>query len=250
VRLTVIVPMFNEAADIAPTLRALAEQSDPDFNVVFCDNASTDATASVVEAYIAARALPWIVVEETQKGTGAAADTAARAAIARGATHLARTDADCLPSATWVATIKRKFADTDVRLIAGMSHPRTDDQPISRGRATLLRAVNETAIFFGKVRPSNFGSQFRGPYMMVAGNNVALTAELYLEAGGFTRTAIEDVHEDRELIQAVRLITDKYSFHRDVVVLTSARRIQAWGVARSLLWYAGHYFRPEHVDIR
>lgn len=245
-----IVPMFNEAADIAPTLRALAEQSDPDFDVVFCDNGSTDGTATVVERYAAERTLPWIVVHEPMKGTGAAADTAARAAIAAGATHVARTDADCLPAATWVATIKRVFADSDDLLIAGISYPRTDDQPIGRGRAALLCVVNEVAIFFGKLRPANYGRRFQGPYMMVSGNNVAFTADLYQTVGGFTRTAIEDVHEDRELIQTVRLFTDRYSFHRHLVVHASARRLQAWGVTRSLLWYAGHHFRPEHVDIR
>lgn len=245
-----IVPMFNEAATIVPTLTALAEQSDADFDIVFCDNNSTDGTAILVERYAAERALPWVVVHEPMKGTGAAADTAARAAIEAGATHLARTDADCVPAPTWVATIKRVFADSDDLLIAGISYARTDDQLIGRGRAALLSVVNEVAIFFGKVRPSNHGPQFRGPYMMVSGNNVAFTVELYEAAGGFTRTAIEDVHEDRELIQTVRLFTDKYSFHRDMVVHASARRIQAWGVARSLLWYAGHHFRPEHVDIR
>ena len=245
-----IVPMFNEAATIEPTLRALAEQDDADFDVVFCDNGSTDGSTTVVEQFAADRSLPWAVVLEPMNGTGAAADTAARTAIRRGATHIARTDADCVPSATWVATIKRVFAERNSLLIAGMSYPRTDDQPISRGRAALLRGVNEVAIFFGKVRPANYGPQFRGPYMMVSGNNVAFTAGLYVDAGGFTRTALEDVHEDRELIQAVRLFTDRYSFHRDMVVYASARRVQAWGIARSLLWYAGHYFRPNEVDIR
>lgn len=245
-----IVPMFNEAATIAPTLAALAEQRDGDFDVVFCDNGSTDGTAAVVERFAAERSLRWVIVHEPQKGTGAAADTAARAAIAAGATHLARTDADCLPAPSWVATVKRVFVDSDDLLIAGVTYARTDDQPIGRGRAALLSVVNEVAIFFGKVRPSNHGPQFHGPYMMVSGNNVAFTAELYEHAGGFTRTAIEDVHEDRELIQTVRLFTDRYSFHRDMVVHASARRLQAWGVARSLLWYAGHHYRPSVVDIR
>jgi glycosyltransferase involved in cell wall biosynthesis len=250
VKLTVIVPMLNEAPTIEPTLRALSEQSDREFDIVFCDNGSDDGTDSIVEQYAAARSLPWVVIREPAKGTGAAADTAAHAAIRRGATHIARTDADCIPSPSWVADIKRAFAESGDLLIAGVSYPRRDDQPISAARAAFLRVVNEVAIFFGKVRRSNHGSQFRGPYMMVSGNNVAFTAWLYLAAGGFTRTAIEDVHEDRALIQTVRLFTDRYSFRRDVVVHASARRIQSWGVARSLLWYAGHYFRPELVDIR
>ncbi len=245
-----IVPMFNEAPTIGSTLRALQEQTDAEFDAVFCDNGSTDGTADVVADYASKNGLPWTVIHEPQKGTGAAADTAARAAIRNGATHVARTDADCLPSATWTADIKRIFTETDDLLIAGISYPRTDDQPVSRARSVFLSVVNEVAILFGNVRPANHGPQFRGPYMMVSGNNVAFTSGLYLAAGGFTRTAIEDVHEDRALIQTVRLFTGRYSFHRDMVVLASARRIQAWGVARTLRWYAGHYFRPAEVDIR
>ncbi|HPU04202.1 MAG TPA: glycosyltransferase, partial [Rhodoglobus sp.] len=41
------MPVYNEAAGIAPTLEALAAQSDSDFDVVFVDNGSTDASADV-----------------------------------------------------------------------------------------------------------------------------------------------------------------------------------------------------------
>jgi cellulose synthase/poly-beta-1,6-N-acetylglucosamine synthase-like glycosyltransferase len=249
-KLTVIIPVYNEEKTIRDTLLRLVSCRDQSFDVVVCDNSSTDRTREIINDVLFVHQLDWAVVTEERKGTGAAADTAAREAIRRGATHLARTDADCLPASDWVPSIRAAFAEKPVQFIAGISHPRTDDTNIGPARAAVLRLVNEVAMAFGRVRPSNFGRQFKGPYLMVSGNNLAITAELYETVGGFTRTAIEEAHEDRNLIQAVRLVTNQYEFRRDVIVHASARRIQAWGIVRSLRWYAGHYFNPKEVDLR
>jgi glycosyltransferase involved in cell wall biosynthesis len=245
----VIVPMFNEQRSIGATLEALRTQTLPTFRVVLCDNDSTDLTMDVVQTFISQHALPWSVVSEARKGTGAAADTAVRAAIRDGATVIARTDADCLPAADWAETILRRFEGGRVDLIAGWTKPRRDEN-LSAPRYVFLMFLTELAMVFGKVRPSNRGPQYLGPYVMTQGNNVAFTSALYERVGGFTRTAIEEGHEDRALILAVREVTDRYEFRRDVVVRASARRLQAWGVKRSLQWYAGHLFNVENVDIR
>ena len=47
--LAVVVPMLDEERGILPTLEALAAQRDADFDVVFVDNGSVDATVAVVE---------------------------------------------------------------------------------------------------------------------------------------------------------------------------------------------------------
>ena len=103
---------------------------------------------------------------------------------------------------------------------------------------------------FGVVRPANNGPEFHGPYVMAPGCNVAITAEMYVASGGFPRTAIEDLHEDRALVNAVRRLTGSYARRADVVVRGSSRRVQAWGLKNTLLWYKDHAYRPEHVDIR
>ena len=83
--LFVVVPCYNEAAGIAATLEALARQSDPVFILLLVDNASTDGTVAAIEAFRAARPKMDIrIAAEPEKGTGAAADTGFRAAIAAG----------------------------------------------------------------------------------------------------------------------------------------------------------------------
>lgn len=244
--LAVVVPVYNEAAGIRPTLDALLAQEDGDFDVVFVDNGSTDGSADVIASYHQPR---WRVIHESQKGTGAAADTGMRAAIDAGAVLLARTDADCLPRADWTAAVRRSLTSDGLGLVGGELLPRTDEGVGAPTRA-LLRGAVHLAEAFGRIRPGNRDPAYRGPYMMAAGCNVGITSELYLAAGGFPRTAIEDVHEDRALVNAVRRITDRYARRKDVVVYGSSRRVRAWGLAKTLLWYKDHLYRPEEVDIR
>jgi len=244
VTLAVVVPVFNEAAGIRATLDALVAQDDRDFEVFFVDNGSTDGSAAVIASYAQPR---WHLVDEAQKGTGAAADTGIRAAIAAGFTLLARTDADCLPRHDWTAAMKRALRDLD--LVGGELVPR-HDEGLPLPRRVLLRGAVELAEAFGRVRPGNRSAEYRGPYMMAAGCNVGITAAMYEAAGGFPRTAIEDLHEDRALVNAVRRLTSRYARRRDVVVFGSSRRVQAWGLKNTLLWYKDHAYRPEHVDIR
>lgn len=254
-RLAVVVPVFNEVRGITPTLRQLAAQHDADFEAVFVDNNSTDGSRAVIEAFIAEHRLArWRVIDERQKGTGAAADTGMRAAIAAGATMLARTDADCIPRLDWTARIRHALSPKDagglgLELVAGLLVPRHDEGLGLVQRVALTAAVR-VADAFGVLRPANNGREFHGPYIMAAGCNVAITASMYVASRGFPRTAIEDLHEDRALVNAVRRLTGNVARRNDVVVRGSSRRVQAWGLKNTLLWYKDHAFRPEQVDIR
>ncbi|MGV3711634.1 glycosyltransferase family 2 protein [Pseudolysinimonas sp.] len=248
--LTVVVPVFDEAAGIGPALEALAAQHDADFDVVFVDNGSRDGSGDLIRAFAADRGLTrWRVIDEPEKGTGAAADTGMRAAIAAGATLLARTDADCLPRADWTAAVRRALTTGGLRLVGGELVPRRDEG-VGWPTRMLLRGAVHLAEAFGRVRAGNRSPDYLGPYLMAAGCNVGITAELYLAAGGFPRTRIEDLHEDRALVNAVRRVTRAYARRSDVVVFGSSRRVRAWGLKNTLLWYKDHAYRPEHVDIR
>ncbi|MGV9860265.1 glycosyltransferase family 2 protein [Gordonia sp. NPDC003425] len=247
--LWVVIPAYNEERWITGVLEGLAAQNDTDFRVVVVDNGSGDRTRQLAEDFARGhRQMRIEIIDESEKGTGAAADTGMRHAIDRGATHLARTDADCVPNDDWIACLRSAF-DDGVRLVAGQMMPRSDEE-IPRWRAGFLLVMVEFGAFAGKLRPGNRGPQYRGPYQMLAGCNMGITTELYEAAGGFPRTKIEDVHEDRALVNAVRTLTTDYALRRDVRVQVSARRAKAWGVLRTLGWYADHRYRPQDVDIR
>lgn len=248
--LWVVVPAYNEERGIRPTLRALANQDDPDFTLVVVDNSSTDRTVDAVREFARQHStVDMHLIGEAQKGTGAAADTGMRYAISHGATYLARTDADCLPDPDWTVAIRRAFA-AGVELVGGRLLPRTDEVRLRPWERWLLPAVVEQAAAFGRLRPGNRDPGYLGPYLMCPGCNLAITAELYERSGGFPRSAIEDVHEDRALVNRVRRVSTAYARRRDVRVRGSVRRLRAYGLVATLAWYADHRYCPDVVDIR
>jgi len=190
----------------------------------------------------------WHIISEPQKGTGAASDTGFRYAIAHGARWIARTDADCLPDRHWIARIRAAFVTEGLEFVAGHIVPRDDDERLTLLDRLLIPAIVWAAHIIGRMR--RHGPQFRYPYFVVAGNNLAVSADLYERAGGFPRTAIEQVHEDRQLSERIRTLTDRARLNRRMIVYNSTRRLKRYGYRRTLLWYFDHLSVPEEVDVR
>jgi len=248
--LWVVIPCFNEARGLGATLSALRAQTDAAFTLLIVDNASTDGTRAVAEAFAAAHAgFALHCIDEPLKGTGAAADTGFRHAIAAGATHVARTDADCLPAPDWVAAVKRAFAE-GATCVAGRIGLRDDDCRLGPLEHALLWSISALMATVAPLLPHNRGPQFRSPYVMAGGGNLALTAGLYLASGGFPRIAIEQDNDDRLLVNRVRQLGAQIRRDRRVVVLQSARRIKRYGIRTTVLWYWSRKARPAEVDIR
>jgi glycosyltransferase involved in cell wall biosynthesis len=245
----VVVPFFNEARGMRATLDALASQSDTSFTLILVDNASTDDGAAIAARFAAAHAVPrTVLIREPQKGTGAASDTGFRHAIALGARWIARTDADCVPDREWVRNLKHALCRDGLEFVAGKIRPRLDEQPISLVQRGILAAMIWLAEHYGRLHRR--GAQFKYPYFMAAGNNLAITAELYERSGGFPRSAIEEVHEDRVLSEVVRTLTTRAAVRRDVTVYNSARRVRSYGYLNTLRWYRNHGYHPRVVDVR
>lgn len=111
VRLSVVVPAFDEEAYLPATLASLARQHVPGgFEVVVVDNASTDGTAAV-----AARHGARVVREETP---GVCAARQRGTEEARGAVVVS-TDADTVHPDGWLARLAEHFDDDDVVAVAG-----------------------------------------------------------------------------------------------------------------------------------
>ena len=245
----VVVPFFNEAHGMRATLDALAAQSDLAFTLVLVDNGSTDDSVRVVERFARLHPSLWIrLVTETQKGTGAASDTGFRFAIERGALWIARTDADCLPDRHWVRNLKHALREGGLEFVAGKIRPRLDEGRVCVAQRMILAGMIWLAEHYGRLHRR--GPQFQYPYFMAAGNNLAITGELYMRSGGFPRSAIEEMHEDRALSERVRTLTSRAAVRRDVIVLNSVRRVRSYGYLNTLRWYRNHGYRPLVVDVR
>ncbi len=249
----VVIPAFNEERLIGSCLDSLARQTDLDFKLVVVDNASTDRTAYIVERWLDEhRHIQGRVISESQKGTGAAADTGFRLAISMGADWVARTDADCLVDSGWVAAARRNTSRA--KMLGGKTRTRTDDHPPRPVERLHIPVTVLAARMFGKIRPTNRGPEYLCPYVMCVGNNLAVEAGTYLASGGFPRLAIEDlpVPNDRALVNRVRRISSLVRYCPEMIVYNSVRRLRAYGLRRTLRWYADHSLDTGRfeVDIR
>jgi glycosyltransferase involved in cell wall biosynthesis len=244
VSLWVVVPAFEEADRIGATLAALSTQDDLDFSLVVVDNGSTDGTAGLAARFAATAPMPVFVLTEPEKGVGSAVDTGFRFAIGHGSTMLLRTDADCLPHRGWVAAARAAFGG-GAGMVCGRIRARRDEH----GRAGRLgfRAMVAVAAGFGRLRPANRAGGFLTrrpfppgqpsylvPYRMHAGNNMGITAELYLRCGGMPRRPSPT---DRMFLNRVRRHSAAIVHCRDMVVENSTRRIRSYGVLGTARWY-------------
>lgn len=100
VAVSVVIPVYNGEETIGSCLEALKNQSLPDFRfeVIVVDDGSTDATASVVLAHKIR------LIRQPNRGAPAARNRGIQAARGR---WVAFTDADCVPSRTWLTFLLR-----------------------------------------------------------------------------------------------------------------------------------------------
>ncbi|HET7829615.1 MAG TPA: glycosyltransferase family A protein [Candidatus Limnocylindrales bacterium] len=249
----ITLPALDEEDGIGPTLAALQAQTLRPLVVCIVDNGSRDGTVDRVRAWAASLAsspaaagLGVRLVAEPEKGTGAAADTGMRIAAAAGARYLLRTDADSLPRPRWAARMVERLS-TDADLVAGRMVDRADEGNGLGRRVTLWLLV---AIAAGVSVPKNRGRGYRTRFRMMMGSNVGIRAETYLAAGGFPRSRIEEVHDDRVLMNRTRRVTDRIASDRHAVVASSSRRYRRYGLRGVIAWYLHHDSRGEPVDVR
>lgn len=110
--LSVVVAARNEADALPRLLRALEQQSHPDYEVVLVDDASSDDTAAQAERWVRDRPHARLVTIDDPRPPR---KKRALAAGIEAASHdlLAFTDADCAPPPDWLSTLAVHHAATD-----------------------------------------------------------------------------------------------------------------------------------------
>jgi GT2 family glycosyltransferase len=245
----VIVPALDEEPWIAATLDALAVQTLRPLVVCVVDNGSTDGTAAVVRGAAPAfrgAGVGLRLVLEPERGTGAASDTGMRLAIASGATFLLRTDADSLPRPDWAARMRARL-DGGMDLVAGRIVAR-EDEGLTGLEYLTVAFLMKTGAFGAVIRNHRRG--YRTRFRLLTGSNLAVRADAYERVDGFPRARIDEVHDDRALMNKVRRVSARVTSDHAAVVASSARRYRAYGAAGVMRWYMRHESAGKPVDVR
>lgn len=202
VRISVIVPSYNEEKMIGRCLRAIRAQKFRDYELIVVDGHSTDNTVKIAKKY-ADR-----VVFDEGRGAGAARNLAARSAKAK---ILAFTDADTIVCGNWLATIDMDFGHDENLVGLGGLYFFIDGGKLN---ALLVKLGFGIGTLVGKIPP-------------FAGNNCAYSKAAFLKAGGYR----EDVCmlDDLELAMRMKKLFGNLKFDKALCVNTSMRRIRQKG---------------------
>lgn len=207
-KLSVIVPAFNEEKYIGRCLESIIEEAGDDvYEIIVVDNASTDRTSQIAKKYKGVK-----VVRENRKGL-----TKARQAgfLAAKGDILAYIDADSIVNRGWFHRVRKEF-EKNPKLVCLSS-------PYSLYDASKWKRVATWAYWNLLGYPIyKFLIQY-----MVQGTNIAIKRSVLLKIGGFDES-IEFYGEDTDIARRLNRI-GKVKFLRRPLVASSARRMDAEG---------------------
>jgi glycosyltransferase involved in cell wall biosynthesis len=208
-RVSVVIPVKDDAAHLRVCLAALAAQSILPLEVVVVDNGSTDDSAAVAEA-AGAR-----VVVEPAPGIAAAASTGYDAALGD---VIARLDADSIPGPEWVGHVVGALSDPSVAAVTGPGV-----FPELRGLPRFLAGTLYMDAYFVLV-----GSALA--HWPLFGSNFAMRADAWRDVRREVHRDDPEVHDDMDLSVLLGR-HHRVRYDRDLTMPISSR---PFGSARSM----------------
>jgi glycosyltransferase involved in cell wall biosynthesis len=243
-RISFVVPAYNEEAYLQRCLTAILEQTAdaPDnFQIIVVNNASTDNTRAVAASF------PRVtVVDEPRKGLPFARQAGFMAADGD---LIANVDADSILTPGWVQEVLRNFEERP-KLVA-LSGPVVYYELTARQRilvrvyyfiAWVTYALNRYVLRVGA---------------MLQGGNFVVSRRALIAVGGFD-TSIAFYGEDTDIARRISKV-GPVLFTLKLRMFTSARRLNKEGILRMAFRYSINYFwttffkKPytqEYIDIR
>ncbi len=175
-RISIIVPVYNEADHIAACLRSIDQQTVQPFEVIVVDNNSTDNTARIAAQF------PFVkLLHESKQGVVHARNAGFNAA--RGDV-IGRIDADTVIPSDWVATLQGLFEDDTLDAVTGR---------IEYNDVLHAPLVNRIDLSFRR-----YFARVLGREVALQGSNMALRRSAWMATRPHT-CATRGLHEDFDL---------------------------------------------------
>lgn len=110
-KISVIVPIYNEAKNIKECLNSLVNQTRPADEILVIDNNSTDESVNIVKSFANIRC-----ISEKKQGISYARDAGFKAASGD---IVARIDADSIAPPEWLDRVEKNFEDPNLNGLSG-----------------------------------------------------------------------------------------------------------------------------------
>ena len=213
VKLSVVIPSFNEEERIERCLKSLSRQTLPrdEYEIIVVDGGSKDRTMEIAEKYA-----DLVFVQTTPKVGGARNDGAKKA---RGQV-VVTTDADTVLPHDWLFHINNGFSNPGVVMLYG---PVSPIEKTIKNRFYLF--CSNTFALIGYLT---------GTVLFTLGCNSAFKTDAFLMAGMYR---VSDAGDDLEIAGRMRKV-GKVKFDRKMKVQFSMRRYDQFGALRSIYeWF-------------
>lgn len=204
-KVSIVIPVYNEAVPLAACLESIQQQSTAPFEVIVVDNNSTDGSVKVAQAY------PWVrILPEPAQGIVHARNRgydAARGDI------IARIDADTVLPHNWVAHILAFYraGNTDAAFTGGAAFYNVR-WPRAVAWLYNLLAFDLNRLLIGHVT--------------LWGSNMALTKQQWRRVRGHVCSR-RDMHEDLDLAMHLHELGYRIHFDRGFRIGAELRRVQS-----------------------
>ena len=214
-RISVVIPAYNEESAIQPCLESIKKQTYKDYDIIVVNAESTDKTAEVSSRYTDK------VITAKTGSPGPARNLGVKSS---GSEVIAFTDADTIVADNWLSEIARIFEDPKVVGAGGVLRPldaRLLDKVMFKINSDLWYRF--TAVF---------------GFYQLGTPNCAYRRNAFLSAGGFDEklSMLEDTELSIRMKKYGKMVIDKR-----MVVYNSARRFKQEGYIRVFLRYFKEY---------
>lgn len=214
-RISVIVPTYNEGKFVEPCLRALRRQKFEDFELVVVDGHSTDDTVRIAKKYVDK------VFFDEGKGAGAARNLAVKRVKSE---IIGFVDADTVVCKDWVKIVDEDFRKYNLVGLGGVIRALDGnliDKLVFRIGSDIVYTVTQ-----------HFG------FYQLSGANSAFLRSAYLKSGGYNERLkmLDDLEFGLRMRKYGRLMVDPR-----LAAYGSPRRMRQKGHTRTFLKYVKAY---------
>ena len=207
--ISVIIPTYNEEANITACLQSLCNQtiSRDEYEIIVVDGNSRDRTCELAKVYA-----DEVITQTSKKVGGARNDGVLRAK----GDIVATTDADCIIPPEWLEVIKTDFESNDIVQLYGTVYP------IEGGLKHKIYLLSGNT--FSRI------GYYTGALYYTLGCNTAFDKKAFIEAGMYQCI---DAGDDLEIAQRMRKL-GRVMLDGRMKVGFSMRRFQQFGMIKSV----------------
>jgi glycosyltransferase involved in cell wall biosynthesis len=203
-KISIVIPVYNEADSLNDCLRSIADQKLKPHEVIVVDNNSSDGSDVIASSFDFVT-----LVKEPKQGVVHARNTGFNLSTGD---IIARIDADSVLPKTWTGQIVKEFKGSSLSAISGMA---------LYSDIALDKWANAIDLYFRRSLEQRLDRN-----MYLWGANMAVTKEAWERVKSHV-CAKKDMHEDFDLAIHLEDLGDKVMFSENLVASVSARRINS-----------------------